>query len=90
MIVENEAEQMRGTLIWFNPEKRHGFIRTEDGERLLVEQSGFKPGHLLGDRCAGTPLLFEREAADVEGGFKAVRVTVVEYNVPRRARLRRR
>jgi cold shock CspA family protein len=90
MIVENETEQMRGTLIWFNPEKRHGFIRTEDGERLLVEQSGFQPGHVVGDRMAGTQLVFEREAADVEGGFRAVRVSVVEYDVPRRARLRRR
>ena len=81
---------MRGELIWFNPEKRHGFIRTEDGERLLVEQDGFLPGHLLGDRCAGTPLMFEREPAEVEGGFRAVHVSVVTDTVPRRARLRRR
>jgi len=90
MIVENEIGQMQGKLIWFNPEKRHGFIRTEDGERLLVEQDSFEPGHLLGDRCAGTPLLFDREPADVEGGFRAVRVSVVPLSVPRRARLRRR
>ena len=51
---------MNGTLIFFNPDKRHGFIRTEDGERLLVEETGFEPGHLLGDRCAGTRLEFER------------------------------
>lgn len=90
MIVENEVGQLHGTLIWFNPDKRHGFIRTEHGERLLVEQAGFEPGHLLGDRCAGTPLRFEREAANVEGGFRAVRVTVVHNEIPRRARLRRR
>jgi hypothetical protein len=81
---------MRGELIWFNPEKRFGFIRTEDDERLLVEEDGFLPGHVLGDRCAGTPLTFEREAADVEGGFRAVHVSVVADAVPRRARLRRR
>jgi hypothetical protein len=81
---------MRGELIWFNPDKRHGFIRTEDGERLLVEEDGFLPGHLLGDRCAGTPLMFEREAADVEGGFRAVHVSVVAEVVPRRARTRHR
>jgi len=81
---------MYGTLIWFNPAKRFGFIRTEDGERLLVEEAGFEPGHLLGDRCAGTPLTFDKEVADVEGGFRAVRVTVVEESVPRRARLRHR
>jgi len=89
MIVEDDRGQMQGKLIWFNPEKRHGFIRTEDGERLLVEQDGFEPGHLLGDRCAGTPLRFEREPANVDGGFKAVRVTVVSSEAPRRARLRR-
>jgi len=89
LIVEEEKGQMHGRLIWFNPEKRHGFIRTEDGERLLVRESGFEPGHLLGDRCAGTPLRFDREPAEVDGGFEAVRVTVVEMSVPRRARLRR-
>ena len=31
---------MQGKLIWFNPDKRHGFILTEDGERLRVEESG--------------------------------------------------
>ena len=81
---------MRGELIWFNPDKRHGFIRTDDGERLLVEEDGFLPGHLLGDRCAGTLVMFEREAADVEGGFRAVHVSVVPDAVPRRARKRHR
>ncbi len=79
---------MNGTLIWFNPEKRHGFIRTEDGERLLVEQEGFEPGHLLGDRCRGTPVKFER--VENGSGPKAVHVTVVQMVEPRRARLRRR
>ena len=81
---------MRGRLIWFNPEKQHGFIRTEEGERLLVEESGFEPGHLLGDRCAGTPLTFEREAPDAEGEARAVRVSVVPEVAPRRARSRHR
>jgi len=52
-----KGEKMRGTLIWFNPDKRMGFIRTEDGERLLVEEAGFEPGHILGDRMAGKPLM---------------------------------
>ena len=78
---------MRGTLIWFNPSKRHGFIRTEDGERLFVDASGFEPGHLLGDRCAGTQLLFEREETPDEP--RAVRVSVVPHIEPRRARSRR-
>ena len=78
---------MNGTLIWFNPAKRHGFIRTEQGERLLVEESGFEPGHVLGDRCAGTRLTFER--IEVPEGAQAVRVAVVPFVEPRRARLRR-
>jgi len=86
----SKGEKMRGTLIWFNPEKRMGFIRTEDGERLLVEESGFEPGHMLGDRMAGKPLMFEREAADVEGGFRAVRVATLPDEAPNRARRRHR
>ena len=78
---------MRGQLIWFNPVKRHGFIRTEDGERLRVEEDGFQPGHLLGDRCAGTALTFEREGDE---DARAVNVSVVSDAVGRRARLRHR
>ena len=79
---------MNGTLIWFNPAKRHGFIRTEQGERLRVEEEGFEPGHLLGDRCAGTHVLFERVESELEP--RAVHVTIVPMVEPRRARLRRR
>jgi cold shock CspA family protein len=79
---------MHGRLIWFNPDKRHGFIRTEDGERLLVEETGFEPGHLLGDRCAGTHVSFERAEAD--GQAHAIRVTVVAEYAGGRARARRR
>lgn len=78
---------MRGQLIWFNRVKQHGFIRTEDGERLLVEESGFEPGHVLGDGCAGTALAFEREEAEGDVA-RAVRVSVVEEAPRQRARLR--
>ena len=78
---------MQGTLIWFNPAKHHGFIRTEEGERLLVEEDGFAPGHLLGEGCAGTPLTFDR--IEDESVARAVHVCVVPLNAPRRARLRR-
>lgn len=78
---------MRGQLIWFNPVKRHGFIRTEEGERLRVEEAGFQPGHLLGDRCAGTAVTFEREDGEEA---RAVNVSVVSETVGRRARLRHR
>jgi cold shock CspA family protein len=79
---------MNGRLIWFNPDKRHGYIRTEDGERLLVKEDGFMPGHMCGDRMAGTPLTFER--ADTADGAEAVGVCIVSHSEPRRARIRHR
>jgi 'Cold-shock' DNA-binding domain len=79
---------LKGTLIWFNPEKHHGFIRTEDGDKLLVEEDGFEPGHLLGDRCRGTQLLFDR--VERAGGEPcAMHVTVVPLEAARRARARK-
>jgi cold shock CspA family protein len=81
---------MRGHLIWFNDEKCHGFIRTEDGERLLVEESGFEPGTVLGGRCAGTLVTFEREGSG-DSVPRAVRASIVPDNRnARRARLRHR
>lgn len=80
---------MRGALIWFNPLKQHGFIRTEDGERLLVEESGFEPGHVPGERCRGTQVRFNREAAE-DGAARAIGVTMEPDSAPRRARLRHR
>jgi hypothetical protein len=79
---------MQGTLLWFNSKKRHGLIETAEGERLRVEEAGFEPGHLLGDRCAGTPLSFERDESPTELP-RAVRVSIVQFDAPRRARSRR-
>ena len=31
-------------MIWFNVDKGHGFIRTEEEERLYVAKDGFMPG----------------------------------------------
>ena len=80
---------MEGTMLWFNPAKGHGFIRTDDGERLRVDQDGFAPGHLLGDRCRGTRVSFERAADRVEEP-RAVNVAVVPLFAARRARSRGR
>jgi hypothetical protein len=82
--------KLRGVMLWFNPEKRHGFVRTEEGERLRIDVDGFAPGHLLGDRCAGIAVEFEREPAEVEGEYRAVSVRVVDDASGRRARSRRR
>ena len=80
---------MEGTMLWFNPAKRHGFIRTDEGERLRVDQDGFAAGQLVADRCCGTRVSFER-AADQAEEARAVNVAVVPLSAARRARLRGR
>lgn len=79
---------MQGTMLWFNPAKQHGFIRTEEGERLRVDQDGLATGQLLGDRCRGTQVSFERTAEADEA--RAVNVAVVPLFGARRARSRGR
>jgi cold shock CspA family protein len=78
---------MEGTMLWFNPAKQHGFIKTDDGERLRVDHDGFATGQLLGDRCRGTRVSFERAAHPVEDA-RAVNVAVVPALAERRARSR--
>ena len=80
---------MRGQLIWFNREKQYGYIRTEEGERLLVEQAEFPGLDELGNRRAGAALTFERECPP-DAAPRAVRVMLAVESVPRRARLRHR
>ena len=79
---------MEGTMIWFNPAKRHGFILTDEGERLRVDESGFAADQLLGDRCRGTRVRFERVGEQDEA--RAASVTLVPLVEGRRARLRMR
>ena len=80
---------MNGRMIWFNADKQHGYIRTEEGERLLVETTGFAAGFRIPERCRDMPVTFEREerATDVP---RAVQVTLVPLDAPRRARMRGR
>jgi cold shock CspA family protein len=52
------AEETRGTMIWFNEEKDHGYISTEGGERLYVAGTGFAGGVRPKGRCAGLPVTF--------------------------------
>ncbi len=80
---------MEGTMIWFNPAKRHGYIQTDDGERLRVDESGLASGQLLGDGCRGTRVSFER-LLDEGDGPRAVSVTLVPLMAARRARMRGR
>jgi cold shock CspA family protein len=76
-------------MLWFNPTKRHGFIRTDDGERLRVDHDGFASGQPLGDGCRGTRVTFER-ADDLVVDARAVNVAVVPLFAARRARSRGR
>jgi cold shock CspA family protein len=79
---------MDGTMIWFNPAKRHGFIRTDEGERLRIDEAGLARGTLFGDRCRGTRVRFERVSGE-PGEARAVDVSLV-LTAARRARLRGR
>jgi cold shock CspA family protein len=74
-------------MLWFNPAKRHGFIRADDGERVRVDESGFVAGELLGDGCRGTRVSFDRAPGEVEM-LQAVNVAAVPLFAARRARTR--
>lgn len=80
---------MEGTMIWFNPAKRHGFIRTDEGERLRVDENGFEAGLVLGDGCRGTRVSFQRSLPEPDDA-RAVNVSVVPLMAERRARMRGR
>ena len=72
-------------MLWFNEEKGHGFISTDEGERLYVDAEGFTDTHPVGP-CAG--LVVEFEIADGPGGRSAQSTRLVEEISPRRARRR--
>lgn len=79
---------MEGKMLWFNPAKRHGFIRTDEGERLRVDEDGFVAGQPVGDRCRGIRVSFDR--ADRAEETRAVNVAVVPQSAAGRARTRGR
>ena len=80
---------MEGTMILFNPAKGHGFIQTEDGERLRVDEAGLAAGTLFGDSCRGTRVRFER-LSGAPGEERAVELSLVPVVAARRARSRGR
>jgi cold shock CspA family protein len=77
---------MHGTMLWFNEVKDHGFIATEDGERLYVDGDGFAAGEKPVGRCAGKAVSFEVEEDD--GERRAVGARLVTLIDPPRARRR--
>lgn len=76
---------MEGTMLSFSPVKQHGFIWTDEGERLRVDHDGFAPGHVLGSRCGGTRVSFDRSGEDAEA--RALNVAVVSLSAERRRQL---
>jgi cold shock CspA family protein len=77
---------MRGQMLWFNDKKDHGFIRTDEGERLQVDGSGFAPGERPEGRCVDKVVTFEID--ENEGERRAQNVVFERQLVARRARLR--
>jgi cold shock CspA family protein len=80
---------MRGEMLFFNQEKGGGFIRTEEGERLYVDRSGFVPGEAPEGRCAGMRVDFTRGPNFGEHEYAAFGVSMVPEFVGGRARRRR-
>jgi hypothetical protein len=91
---------MEGTMLWFNPAKGHGFIDTDAGERLRVDEDGLAVGQTLADRCSGTRVTFDRitlpapaaahDSDDHSEEARAVNVMIVPSTDARRARRRGR
>jgi cold shock CspA family protein len=79
---------MRGKMKWFNEEKDHGYIETEEGERLLISGSGFADGKRLRGRCAGLEVEFT--IVGTNGTRQASECVLVEDPDPPRARRRHR
>jgi cold shock CspA family protein len=75
----------RGKMLWFNEEKGHGYIETDEGERLYVEGTGFEVAPPEGP-VAG--LVVEFRVVEGPGGRFAEATKFVEDIAPRRARRR--
>jgi cold shock CspA family protein len=79
---------MRGKMKWFNEEKDHGYIETEEGERLYISGSGFAGGKRLRGRCAGLEVEFTIVGASDQR--QASECVLVEGETPYRPRRRHR
>jgi cold shock CspA family protein len=79
-----QERTMQGTMIWFNEDKDHGYISTDDGERLYVHGTGFANGIRPKGRCGGLPVTFR--VTEEDGTRRAEDSVLVEEIPPRRAR----
>jgi hypothetical protein len=77
---------VRGTMLWFAEKKNHGFILTDEGERIYVDRAGFVGGNAPVGRCANLPV--ELSVAERDGKRIAVDVSLVEDDPKPRARRR--
>ena len=75
-------------MLWFNETKDHGFIMTDEGERLAVAGEGFAPGERPEGRCAQKAVTFEVKGSN--GSRQARDVAFVPDVTARRARMRGR
>jgi hypothetical protein len=73
-------------MIWFNDKKDHGFIRTDEDERLKVLGTGFAAGERPVGRCADAVVTFEITSSS--GTRHAQNVRFEHEAAARRARLR--
>ena len=77
---------MQGQMLWFNEVKDHGFIRTDEGERLAVAGTGFAGEERPVGRCAHKIVSFE--VAESNETRQAQNVVFVPEVAARRARRR--
>ena len=77
---------MRGEMLWFNETKNHGFILTDDDERLPVLGEGFSNGERPVGRCAQRAVTFDVDNSD--GTRRAKNVAFTSDPAGRRARSR--
>jgi hypothetical protein len=73
-------------MLWFSEKKDHGFILTDEGERLYVDRDGFVGRAAPVGRCADLPV--ELTVAERDGKRIAVDVTFIADEAKRRARRR--
>lgn len=77
---------MRGKMIWFNEDKDHGFIRTDEGERLSVLGPAFSEGKRPVGRCADAVVTFSVDEST--GTRQAENVSFEAAVTPHRPRIR--
>ena len=76
---------MRGQMLWFNEARDHGFIMTDEGERLAVAGIGFAGEERPVGRCAHKVVSFEiDESMDTRQAQNVVFVPEVSVRRARR------